>query len=248
MRTKLVKSALGVLVLVSGMLLIGPATGGLNPADAAALGAHQQIHRSTSLDTASSAIPTAGQPTVTDSAQSTVRTASATSKATAVAVATSNCDGCSGVSTTFQVVYFDGRAASADNSAAAWSSCAGCASSAVSVQLVVARRATQLTMNNRALALNADCTGCATTSAAIQFVISGGTRRDLSAQAKDMITQIQGELAQRLQATPQRQGLQRSAPQAKSLTDDTASRLAQIILKDVGAATVQRNIDVQSGQ
>lgn len=248
MRAKLVKSAFSVLILVAGMLLIGPATGGVNPADASAQGFHPEIHRSSSLDTASTAIPTAGQPTVADSAQSTVRTSSSTNKAASVSMATSNCDGCSGVATTFQVVYFDGRKASADNSAAAWSSCAGCASSAVSVQLVVARKATQLTVNNRALALNVNCTECTTTSAAIQFVISGGTRRDLSTQAKDMITQIQAELGQRLQTTPRNQGLQRSAPQAKSLTDDTAARLAQIILKDVGAASVQRNVDVQSGQ
>jgi hypothetical protein len=248
MRTKLVKSAFGVLILVSGMLLIGPATGGVIPADAAPQGTHVTIHRSNGLDTVSTAIPTVGQPTVSDSAESAVRTSSSTTKAGSVSIATSNCDGCSGVATTFQVVYFDGKMASADNSAAAWSSCAGCSSSAVSVQLVVARRATTLTVNNRALALNLECTECRTTSAAIQFVISGGTRRDLSTQAKDMIGQIQAELGQRLQHTPPSQGLQRSAPLAKSLTDDTAARLAQIILKDVGATSVQRNIDVQSGQ
>ncbi len=248
MRAKLVKSVFGVIILAGGMLLVGPATGGVSPADASAQGMHLNTHRSSSLDTASTAIPTAGQPTVEDSAQSTVRTASSTNKAASVSMATSNCDGCSGVATTFQVVYFDGKKVNADNSAAAWSSCVGCSSSAVSVQLVVARRAAALTVNNRALALNVECTECTTTSAAIQFVISGGTRRDLSAQAKDMITQIQAELGQRLQSTPHSQGLQRSAPQAKSLADDTAARLAQIILKDVGAASVQRHVDVQSGQ
>ncbi len=248
MRTKLVKGALGVLVMVSGMLLVGPATVGVVPAEASSQGAHMMIHRSTSLDAASTAIPTTGQRSVSDGAQSTVRTSSSTNKAESVSMATSNCDGCSGVATTFQVVYFDGKVANADNSAAAWSSCAGCSSSAVAVQLVVARRATQLNVNNRALALNVECTECTTSSAAIQFVISGGTRRDLSAQAKDMISQIQTELGQRLQNTPRSPGLQRSAPLAKSLTDDAAARLAQIILKDVGASSVQRNIDVRSGQ
>ncbi len=248
MRIKFITSSFSVFILVSGMLLVGGVTGDVSPADASSDRSHRDHRRSNSLDTASSAIPTAAQPAVTDNAQSTVRTGSSTGKAASVAIATSNCDGCSGQATAFQVVYFDGDTATADNSAAAWSSCSECTSSAVSVQLVVARRAGQLIVNNRALALNVSCTSCTTTSAAIQFVITGGTRRELSAQAKSMISQIQAELADRLQTTPHPQGLQRSAPQAKSLTDDTAEKLAQIILKDVGAATVQRNVDVQAGQ
>ncbi|WP_434616992.1 hypothetical protein [Arthrobacter sp. A5] len=248
MHIKFITSTFSVFVLISGMLLVGGVTGDVAAADASPDRSHRETRRSNSLDTASSAIPTAAQPAVTDDAQSTVRTGSSTGKAAAVAVATSNCEGCSGSSTAFQVVYFDGDTATADNSAAAWSSCPSCTSSAVSVQLVVARKASQLIVNNRALALNVSCTSCTTTSAAIQFVITGGTRRELSAQAKTMITQIQTELADRLRAAPHPQGLQRSAPQAKGLTDDTAERLAQIILKDVGAATVQRNVDVQAGQ
>ena len=245
---RLLAGTAGALAIVAGLMVPGvplehsPQGGSI----AVAVG---HAHRSISLDTASSAIPSASNPAVTDVAQATTRSRAAGAKAISSSIATSDCDGCSGQSTAFQVVYFDGSgAALADNTAAAWSSCAGCASSAVSVQLVVARRAQPMTVNNRAVALNVNCTECGTTSAAIQFLIAGGSHRDLSAQAKNMISQIQAQLADRL-ASSARSGAQRAqGPKAKALVDDAASRLAAIILSDVGSTITRRSVDVQVGK
>jgi hypothetical protein len=239
---------LAVFVLVSGTLVMTGVGGDIAPASASALWAHGVYTHSSGLDSASSAIPTPENPAVTDNAQNAVRTSLADSKAAAVSVATSHCDGCSAKATTFQVVYFNGDGAAADNSAAAWSTCTSCSASAVSVQLVLVRTAKQFVANNAAVALNVNCVKCSTTSAAIQFVIAGSTGRQLSAQAQDMIDQIQGQLADRLKAATPPSGARSAAPQLKSMADDTANRLQQIILKDVGTATVQVKVDVQVGQ
>jgi hypothetical protein len=201
------------------------------------------------LDAASSAVPTATNPTATDQALETVHTGYGTSKAVASAVATSNCDGCDGTSTTFQVVYFDGNGpATADNTATAWSSCAGCSASSVSVQLVIARRAQPITVNNRSLALNVTCTGCTTSAAAIQFVIAGGTRHELSSQARTLIAQIQAELAAQLTPPAPQAKSRLAAPQLQSLAAQAADRLQKIIISGTGAATIQRSVDLQLGQ
>ncbi|HEY9471733.1 MAG TPA: hypothetical protein VIQ76_19170 [Propionibacteriaceae bacterium] len=239
-------SAAGVLAIVAGLVVPGAlfqqsSREGVMPPG--------QARHSYSLDTASSAIPSAADPAVTDIAQSTARSRATGAKAVSSSVATSNCDGCAGQSTVFQVVYFDGAGtATADNTAAAWSSCTGCVSSAVSVQLVVARRAQPLTANNRAVALNANCTQCKTTSAAIQFVIAGGSHRDLSAQATNMIAQIQKQLADRLSSSARSGGQRLQGPEAKAQVDDAAGRLAAIILSDIGSTITSRSVDVQVGQ
>ena len=245
---RFVVGAVSVLAVVGGVILPG-ALPGSPTRDGPGLQVGAQERPSSGLDTASSAIPTSAIPTVSDSAQWTVRSRSVGAKAVASSVATSNCDGCAGRSTVFQVVYFDGAgAAAADNTAAAWSSCSGCASSAVSVQLVLARRAQPLALNNRAVALNVNCVQCTTTSAAIQFVIAGGSRRDLSSQAKALIAQIQTQLSDRLAPAAKSGGAPLRGQDAKGLVEDTASRLAAIILSDVGATLTKRSIDVQVGQ
>jgi hypothetical protein len=238
--------AAGVIALVAGLVVPGalfaqsPHEGVMPPG---------QARHSDSLDTASSAIPSTANPAVTDIAQSTARSRVAGAKAVSSSVATSNCDGCAGQSTVFQVVYFNGTgAANADNTAAAWSSCADCVSSAVSVQLVVARRAQPLTVNNRAVALNTNCTQCKTTSAAIQFVIAGGSHRDLSAQATNMIAEIQKQLADRLTSSARSGGQRLRGPEAKAQVEDAAGRLAAIILSDIGSAITGRSVDVHVGQ
>jgi Fe-S cluster biogenesis protein NfuA len=199
------------------------------------------------LETASAAIPTAANPVVMDSTQRADRITASNAKAVASSAATSNCDGCDAQSTTLQVVYFDGsNGATADNTATAWSSCVGCASSAVSVQLVVALRAQPLVANNRALALNATCAGCTTTSAAIQFVIAGDTRRELSAQARELIARVQAQLADNLAQPSPDQGQQKA--QADSLAIQTAEELENVIINDLGPAVVERKVDVQVGQ
>lgn len=252
MRKKITITMLGVFILLAGMLPAGAWPVAAPAADAAVAASvvsrqHHGFRFTTGLDAVSSAIPSASDPQASDSAQTTVRTQSATKTANAASLATSNCDGCSGTATTFQVAYFDGFATLANNSAVAWSSCSGCTSSAVSVQLVIARRAGAVTVNNRAMALNVECTECNTNAAAIQFVVAGGSRRDLSAQAKNLIGQIQTELADRLNGPPAAGRSKMAEPESKALADETAQKLQQIIVGDIGAGTVTRNIDVQTG-
>jgi hypothetical protein len=237
MHHKILVNTVGALALVAAVVL-----------PAAAQGQHALgSPNSSRLETASSAIPTAANPVVTDTAQGAARISASPAKAVASSVATSNCDGCDAESTALQVVYFDGSTgASADNTATAWSSCAGCASSAVSVQLVVARHSVPVTVNNRALALNAACAGCTTTSAAIQFVIAGDTKRQLSEQAKVLIARIQAQLADRMAEPSPDQGQQKA--QADTLATETAQKLESVIITDMGPASVQRLIDVQVGQ
>jgi hypothetical protein len=245
MYRKLIGAA-GALAVVAGLIV--PGSWFAYSHDDGSSVAHAQTRHSSTLDTASSAIPSAANPSVTDVAQSTARSRAAGAKAISSSTATSDCDGCAGQATAFQVVYFDGAGAVADNTAAAWSSCTDCASSAVSVQLVVAQRAQSITVNNRAVALNANCTQCQTTSAAIEFVITGGSHRDLSAQAKDMIAQIQAQLADRLAPPARSDRPKLQGPTAKALVDDAASRLAAIILSDTGSTMTRRLIDVQVGK
>lgn len=201
--------------------------------------------RSAEIDAAAAAIPSADTPTVMDHTVETERTGRAGVKAVASAVATSDCDGCDGRATVLQVVHVNGRNdAAADNSAAAWSSCVGCASSAVSVQVVVARDPAVLTANNRALALNVACDGCTTTAAAIQFVVTGENRRDLTAQARELIAQLEAQLADRLSNTARPEARRLDGVTAERLVEDTAQELERIIGSEIGG-TVQRSIDVQ---
>jgi Fe-S cluster biogenesis protein NfuA len=237
MHHKILVNTVGALALVAAAVLPAAAPGQLALPSA----------DSSRLETASSAIPTAANPVVSDTAQGAARISASPAKAVASSVATSNCDGCDAQSTTLQVVYFDGSTgASADNTATAWSSCVGCASSAVSVQLVVAHRSMPVTVNNRALALNAVCAGCTTTSAAIQFVVAGDTKRELSEQAKVLIARIQAQLADRMTDSSADQGQQKA--QADSLATETAKKLESVIISDLGPASVQRLVDVQVGQ
>lgn len=202
--------------------------------------------RSARLDTASSAMPTAEDPTVSDHATSTVHAGRSESKGVASAVATSDCDGCAGTSTAFQVVYFDAAdaAGAADNSAVAWTSCVDCSSSAVSVQLLIVRDPARLAVNNRALAVNVACDACATSATAIQFVLAGGPKRELTNRSRDLISQIEQQLAERLSGSSA-DSRQRDESTAYGLADETARQLEQVILSDLGGTTVQRSIDVQ---
>ena len=180
-------------------------------------------------------------------AKSLIRARASNTKATAVAAATTDCDGCSGEATTLQIVYFDGSGpVTADNVANAISQCSGCVGSAVSVQVVIASKADQLIVNNRAVALNVECAGCQTSSIALQFVLVGGSRRDLSAAAKDLTGQLQDVLAGKVATAAQAPQAQARAS-AEAETTSIADQLQAVLVKDTGSTTVQRTIDVQVG-
>jgi hypothetical protein len=248
MRMNARTASIGTAIAVAGMLLAGASA--TSATTAGADRSHGAGPRwSSSLDTASSAMPTTEDPQVADHAITSVHTRKADAKAVASAVATSDCDGCAATSTVFQVVYVDARraVASADNSAAAWSSCVDCSSSAVSVQLVVARDPVEVKVNNRAMALNVGCDGCATSAAAIQFVLAGGTKRDLTTASRQLISEIEEQLADRLAGATAPSARSLDAAAAERLADETAERLEAIILSDLGGATLERSVDVQVG-
>ncbi|MDQ4504169.1 hypothetical protein [Sinomonas sp. ASV322] len=223
------------------------------PASASAegRGPSDDSRASSSLDAASSAIPTSARPLVTDAARSEAVLRPEGGKAVATAVATSGCDGCSGTATTLQTVTLAGRAAAiGDNVATAWSSCAGCSSTAVSVQIITGPKAAAVQANNRSLALNVACSGCRTTAVALQFVILGGTRRDLSAQTKALIQRIEQELGLTLSAQNARKDDDPSESghdDARRSADESAERARQAIKDDTGADDVSTRVDVEIG-
>ena len=236
-------SAIGGALLLGGS--IPPTTGVVAEVAASSVNGNG---RHDDLTTMSSAIPTEATPSVHESAQDEVSATRDTRKAEAASIATSECDGCDAQSTTFQIVEIRGRGsgpAAADNSAVAWSSCVGCSSSAVSVQLVLAQRVEQLTVNNRALALNVACDACVTSAVSIQFVIAADRRRDISSEAVGLIAQIEADLAARLaQAAPSADS-RSAAPSPEALADEAANSVEEILTEEVGTAAVQRSVDVQ---
>lgn len=247
MRSRRLVTLITVLAAAATLALTGSVVGPVASSDASA-GRYQWR---ADLDAASTAIPTAAQPTVQSTTKSLLRAGARNTKATAVAAGSTGCDGCSGTATTLQVVYFDGSGTvSADNVATAVSQCPDCQSGAttsvVSVQVVIARRADQLVVNNRSFAANVLCEKCQTKACALQFVLVGGTRKDLSAASKDLIGQLQDALAGKLAATGGQPSAQ-ARTSAESATASIADQLQAVLVKDTGSTTVQRNIDVQVG-
>jgi hypothetical protein len=131
----------------------------------------RQIVGGKNMDAASSAQPTAAMPNVTDRAYRIRYSDQPSIKGDAVATSAATCDGCSGSSSTVQVLYLTGTdQARVDNVATAWSRCASCRSKAVSLQLVLLSGDATVVANNRSLADNISCTGCKTVAAAYQIV------------------------------------------------------------------------------
>ncbi|MCG2620460.1 hypothetical protein LVY72_00870 [Arthrobacter sp. I2-34] len=250
-----ISSAAGIiLALATGSVLAG----GTTPAGAAAGNwtSHgtERAERAgaawgRSLDSASSAQPSAARPEVRDTSQDLVHVSGGPAKADALAAASAACDGCSGDATTLQVAYFDGGkgTAAADNVASAWATCAGCSASAVSVQIVLVPRRGAIDANNRAIAVNASCAGCSTSAAALQFVLASGPRRQLSAAAAELVGQARAQLAERLESAARKPNARTAKTDARSAAAQTARQLEQIIAKDLGTVDIRRQLDVQVG-
>ena len=149
-----------------------------------------------------------------------------------------------------QVVHFDrrrGRAA-ADNVVSAWATCSGCSASAVSVQVVVTSSRHPVKVNNRAIAVNSSCSSCSTSATALQFVVSGGSGRQLSSTAWELVAQVEEELADRLDAVARSSGEgPAAAVAARTVSDDLAARLERIIVADLDGSKVERNVEVSVG-
>ncbi|MEA5456308.1 hypothetical protein SPF06_16345 [Sinomonas sp. JGH33] len=234
-------------LLVTAFAAVALAASVPESASAEGRGPSDESRASSSLDVASSAIPTSANPLVTDAARSETGLRPTGGKAVATAVATSECNGCSGTATTLQTVTLDGPAAAVgDNVATAWSSCVGCSSTAVSVQIITGPRAAPIEANNRSLAANIACADCQSTAVALQFVILGGTRRELSAQAKAIIQQIEQELGLTLAAQEARNDGSHH-DDAERAAEDAAARARDAIKNDTRADSVAARVDVETG-
>ena len=77
-------------------------------------------------------------------------------------------------------------------------------------------------------------------------MLVGGSRRDLSAAAKDLTGQLQDVLAGKVATAAQAPQAQARAS-AEAETTSIADQLQAVLVKDTGSTTVQRTIDVQVG-
>jgi hypothetical protein len=220
------------------------------------------IVRGDGPDVVSSAQASPGAAAANDSAIRTV-TLPAGRKAIATALASATCPDCRANATTVATVQASGRGTvSADNVAAAWSACEQCGATAVSVQLVLAPRASGVTAANRAMAVNADCSACTTSAAAVQFVIVGPSAS--GGPPADVISLLNGlgatvtharKLPPRHDRLPRPPGPDvlsvEPAPNGTPLDETTitteADRVRQQLDLHYGAAATQMSIDVQDG-
>lgn len=176
---------------------------------------------------------------------------SGTARTTATASAT--CPGCEATARAVHVVYANGPQVRADNVAVAWAhTCTDCSATAVSVQVVLARRASGLRPANRALAVNAMCDGCTSDALAVQFVISGGSARELSERAQELIDELATQLSLDLDTPrpgrPSAQATERhgsatlaaASPEARSV-----ERVAAALRAEFGSDAVAVRIDAR---
>lgn len=182
-------------------------------------------------------------------------------QARATSTSSSTCAGCDGEARTVQVVYANAPQIVADNVAAAWAaSCTDCSATSVAVQVVlVGKRGEGMVLANHAMAVNAVCEECTSDALAVQFVISGGTRRELSEQARSLLEELSRQLAVDLETpfagrggarvtsdTPGSSSLTRlaaSAPEARSV-----EQAAETLREEFGRDAVTVNLEVKHGQ
>lgn len=196
------------------------------------------------LDLTSIAIPTSTQPRVHDTAFDLENLRGPRVDVDTSAVATSDCDGCEAVATTLAIVYADGRRSGGfDNVATAWNSCTNCSARTVSVQVVVLRKAGPVTVNNRALALNAGCDTCQASAAAYQLVVVAPRGRPLGRADVARLQQWVAQQAGQLAAPAPRMALRSQAPAAKPL-DGLEAQLDAAL---GGVRTVSESADVRHG-
>jgi hypothetical protein len=155
------------------------------------------------------------------------------------ALTSATCDGCSGHSTTLQVVYARWpREVEVDNAAVAWSSCSRCRGTALSVQVVVMEGTRTVTANNRALATNAACKDCDTAALAYQLVVVTPHGDRLSHEAtqelRDWVAAQERLLSGGSAATPRAQARQSTSG---------ADTLERLVNDDLGSRTDSLDVD-----
>lgn len=143
--------------------------------------AHSSRDRKVDLDLTASALPVGADAPVTDDVDDRAGSRHRKVKADTTAIASANCDGCTGDASALQVLYLDRPLATTlDNVATAAAQCADCRATAISVQVVVVRHAHEVSANNRALAVNAVCDHCESSALAFQLVVADDSGERLS--------------------------------------------------------------------
>ncbi|MEV0288537.1 MULTISPECIES: hypothetical protein [unclassified Kribbella] len=133
-----------------------------------------------------------------------------------VASASATCNSCTGTATAVQVIYVGkARKGTADNLATSWSSCRGCSAISVSVQIVVTRPGTNLTIRNRALAVNASCSGCTSAAVAVQLVVVTKKHQALSRKAREQLAALAAQLEADLRSASRSKAARLSAAKEK---------------------------------
>jgi hypothetical protein len=197
----------------------------------------------TELDVTAVAITSPGDRTRSDHAFEVGRLRGRDVATQASATATSDCDDCVATSSAVTVSYVKvDRTARADNVAQAWSSCAGCESHAVSVQVVVLRRAASVRADNRALAANAGCSECSTSAVAYQLVVVSPEARAFDDRALEELRRWAAAEARAGKSGGPDAGLRAARPPS---ADASLARLEQQVRRSLGQmTTVRRDADV----
>jgi hypothetical protein len=164
-------------------------------------------------------------------------------RADAVATASATCDSCTGTATAVQVIYFGkARRGTADNMATAWSSCRGCRATSVSLQVLVARPGTDLTIRNRALAVNASCAGCSSAAVAVQLVVVTKKHEAFSRRGREQLAALASQLEAELRATSSTKAARTAAAKDVGLADIEA-----LVRSELRPTTVQPHFALKTG-
>jgi hypothetical protein len=114
------------------------------------------------------------------------------------------------------------------NEAVAHASCRDCGATAVAFQVLLAGRATDLTVTNDAVAVNERCESCATFAGAYQFVVAGGGDLRLTRAGAASLRKVQWQV--------NRIRVARLDPlQAQARADELADQVLQVLLTEVVA-------------
>ncbi|HEY9291018.1 MAG TPA: hypothetical protein VIP98_07055 [Microlunatus sp.] len=200
-------------------------------------------HSPDRLELLAVALPSSADPNVTDSVTNargrswglrpvTINTA---------AVGTAGCDGCNANAEAVHLITVDwGRTVHSDNVAEAQATGASADADALSIQVVLARRARTVVANNHASASTVNCTGCNSAALAVQVVIVGA-RREPSAKTREQLDELKTTAEQMLRQTAQ--------PQARGVDpqqtgNDLASKITKVVTSDVGGSVQQQQVSI----
>jgi hypothetical protein len=195
------------------------------------------------FDLVASANPATPHTSDTDRTATFERARGKRTQADAVASASATCNSCTGTATAVQVIYFGkARRGTADNMATAWSSCRNCRTTSVSLQVLVARPGTDLTIRNRALAVNASCTGCSSAAVAVQLVVITKEHEAFSRRGREQLAALASRLETELRATSRTKAARTAAAEDVGLTDIEA-----LVGKELKPTAVQPHFALKTG-